>query len=297
MKRLKGVVTPTITIFNQDGSVDYEAIERMMERLIGKGLQGLFPNGTTAEAPYLNIVERKAIAQLAVKTAAGRTPVFIQAGGINLDETLEYARHAIDIGADGIAVVTPSYFQLPQDAIAEYYIAVAKALPADFPIYLYTIPENTGNDILPRTAQRIAEACPSVVGIKYSGDDMVQLLEYVLIRGGDFSVMCGCDRAFVPSMAGGCDGVVSGLSAVFPDLFSQIYQLWLAGEYEKAMIANRKLVGDSACILQKGPFLPRLKASIDFLGQNGGPMRPPMPQISEQDRAELYEQLRKVDFS
>jgi 4-hydroxy-tetrahydrodipicolinate synthase len=297
MRRLKGVVTPIITIFKQDGSVDYDAIRTLVETLIAKGVHGLFPNGTTAEAPYLNAEERKAIAQLAVTTAAGRVPVFIHTGGINLFETIEFSRHAVDIGADGIAVVTPSFFGLPQDAIAEYYITIAQALPQDFPIYLYTIPENTGNDILPVTAKLIAEKCPNVVGIKYSGDDMVQILEYVLIREGEFSVMCGNDRAFVPALAGGCDGIVSGLSMVFPKRFRHIYDIWTAGRYEEAMQENRKLVADTVCILSKSPFLPRLKASIDYIGQSGGPMRPPMPQISAQDRAELYQQLGQVDFS
>jgi 4-hydroxy-tetrahydrodipicolinate synthase len=236
-----------------------------------------------------------ACAEYVVKKALRRVPVFVQAGGMSAIETLKLANHSISIGADGIAVITPSYFRLSQEAIRDYYISVACSLPQDFPIYLYSIPEYTGNDILPETASDIAEKCPNIIGIKYSGDDMVRLLEFTLIRDGSFSVLAGADRAFVSVLAGGCDGIVSGMSNVFSRRFRIIYDHYSAGDSRTASNMNRELLRDTGCLLE-GPFLPRLKVALEYIGHTGGKVRSPLPQITEESKKLLLTQLAGMDF-
>jgi len=295
MRKLKGVVTPLVSLFDVDDTIDFEAMGRLIDTLIENGVHGLFPCGTTGEAPLLATEERMACAEYVVKKASHRVPVFVQAGGMSLKETLKLANHAISIGADGIAVITPSYFILSQAAIMDYYVSVAQALPQDFPIYLYSIPEYTGNDILPQTASEIAKNCPNIIGIKYSGDDMVRLLEFTLIREGAFSVLAGADRAIVSVLAGGCDGVVSGMSNVFSRRFRQIFDCYSAGDANTALKMNRELIRDTGYLLD-GPFLPRLKVALEYIGHAGGKVRSPLPQINKESKELLLAQLANMEF-
>ena len=122
----------------------------------------------------------------------------MQTGAMSLEDTVELSRHAVEIGADGIGVVTPSYFKMSDDAIVAFYQKVSKSVPADFPIYMYGIPQCSVNDINTYVAGKVAETCPNVVGIKYSYPNMSRMLEMMNIRtipfrccaGRTSSIMC-----------------------------------------------------------------------------------------------------------
>ena len=110
MKKLTGVVAPIVTPLTKDDKIDGASLENLCEYLIEKGITCLYPNGTTGEMMYLTTEERKQVAEVTVKTSNGRVPVFIHVGGWNQSQTIELAQHAANIGADGIGVVTPSFF-------------------------------------------------------------------------------------------------------------------------------------------------------------------------------------------
>ena len=117
MKKLYGVITAMTTPFMEDGKVDVEAIEQQTEFLIGKGVDCLYPTGTTGEMYLMSAEERELVAETVVKKAAGRVTVFIHAGAMTLAETIRLAQHAHKIGADGVGVVTPNYFTVDDTAL------------------------------------------------------------------------------------------------------------------------------------------------------------------------------------
>lgn len=168
MKKLFGTVVPIITPLTEDDKIDVASLKNLTDHCINNGLQCLYPCGTTGEMMYLTVAERKLVAETVVSHAAKRVPVFVQVGAWNLADTIELAKHAVSIGADGIGVVTPVFYKLSDQGLVDFYKAVSSSVPADFPVYLYSIPQNAINDISPSTAARIAELCPNVVGIKYS---------------------------------------------------------------------------------------------------------------------------------
>jgi dihydrodipicolinate synthase/N-acetylneuraminate lyase len=295
MKTLFGVVTPMVTPFLTNEDVDIETLKIFTSWLIKSGVNGLFPCGTTGEGHLLTNEEKKLIAETVIKETNSRIPVFIQTGAMSLRDTILLSKHALNYGADGVGVVTPSYYTLPQQAIIDYYIALSKELPSDFPIYMYSIPDNAINDIEVKTAQLIAEKCPNIVGIKYSGNDFVQLEAYTDIRKGNFSVLAGNDRTLASVMAAGCDGTVSGLSNIFNKKVIAVYKAFMNKDIEKAIKLQKDIYRNSLCLFD-GFFLASLKAGLGFCDMPVGKLRKPLPELTGDQYIKLEESFKKIDF-
>lgn len=290
MKKLYGVITAMTTPFTADGKVDTAALEEQTEYLIEKGVQCLYPCGTTGEMYLMSAEERELVAETVVKKAAGRVTVFIHVGAMTVDETIRLAQHAHKIGADGVGVVTPSYFTVNDRAMVEYYKTVCAALPDDFPVYVYVIPQLAHNDISAATMEQIAAACKNVVGVKYSFADMRRINEYLQVRNGNFSVVPGADDLFLPALVCGCDGVVSGCSGPFPEAFVAVYKAFQSGDLEgarKAQVAATELVK----LMQFGGDMSIFKNILTFRGVTGGHMRKPLLDLTDEQVAQLKQQV------
>lgn len=288
MKKLFGVITAMTTPFTPEGKVDTAALEAQTEFLIQKGVQCLYPCGTTGEMYLMSAEERELVAETVVKKAAGRVTVFIHCGAMTEDETIRLARHAHKIGADGVGVVTPSYFGINPRAMVEYYKRVCASLPEDFSVYVYVIPQLAKNDITAETMEEIAAACKNVVGVKYSWPDVRRVNEYLRVRGGDFSVVPGADDLFLPCLACGCDGVVSGCSGPFPEAFVAVYKAFQDGDLaaaRKAQAAATKLVR----IMQFGGDMSIFKNILTFRGVPGGHMHKPLLDLTPEQVSQLKE--------
>ena len=290
MKKLYGVITAMTTPFTADGKVDTAALEEQTEYLIEKGIQCLYPCGTTGEMYLMSAEERELVAETVVKKAAGRVTVFIHVGAMTVDETSRLAQHAHKIGADGVGVVTPSSFTVNDRAMVEYYKTVCAALPDDFPVYVYVIPQLAHNDISAATMEQIAAACKNVVGVKYSFADMRRINEYLQVRNGNFSVVPGADDLFLPALVCGCDGVVSGCSGPFPEAFVAVYKAFQSGDLEgarKAQVAATELVK----LMQFGGDMSIFKNILTFRGVTGGHMRKPLLDLTDEQVAQLKQQV------
>lgn len=234
MKHLSGVVTAMVTPFHEDGSINIEAMEQITHFLIEKGVSGLFPLGTNGECMRLSVQERKRLAEAVVKAAAGSdVPVFIHTGAVSMEDTLELSCHAKNIGADGIAVVTPPYFKLTERELYAFYKKIANVVGEDFPVYVYNIPQCTGNDISVELMERLYNEVPNIIGIKYSFGDDERTKGYCSIKG--LSVLHGADTKYPEMMVLGCDGVVSGLSGAYPEPFVNEVQAYKKKNMEELL--------------------------------------------------------------
>lgn len=290
MKTLFGVITAMTTPFTADGQVDTEALEQQTDFLIEKGVNCLYPCGTTGEMYLMDEAERKLVAETVVRRAAGRVTVFIHCGAMHEDEVVRLCRHARAIGADGVGVVTPSYFGVNPRAMVEYYRRICSQLPEDFPVYVYVIPQLAMNDIDFATMQQIADACPNVVGVKYSFADMRRFTEYLKVRGGKFSVVFGPDDLFLPALVMGCEGTVSGCSSCVPEPFVEIYRLFQAGEYDKARQAQLRCF-DMTRVLKGGSDMSVFKNVQTLRGVRGGHVRKPLLDLPEAEVQALKEAI------
>ena len=295
MAYLFGVTTAMVTPFDKNGKVDLEAVKELVEFLISKGVSCLYPLGTTGEMYHLSVEERKAVAETVVRHAGGRVTVYIHAGAMCQQDTVTLARHASEIGADGIGVVTPAFFGVNDREMEEYYVTVAKNVPEDFPVYLYSIPQCSGNEIKAAVAQKIADRCSNVVGIKYSYPDFLRTNEYLEINNGKFSVLVGTDRLFDAALVMGCSGVVSGVSCVYPEPFVAIYKAFLKGNLDEVRRIQR--IAIRYCeILRNGSNMSYFKEALKMRGINAGHMRAPQLDITQLEIDELRKQLSLVDY-
>jgi 4-hydroxy-tetrahydrodipicolinate synthase len=293
MKKLKGVITAMVTPFDGRDGIDVAAIKRLVDFLVAKKVDCLYPCGTTGEMLLMTPEERELVAKTVVEAAAGRVTVYIHAGAMTLRDTLRLVAHARSIGADGVGVVTPSFFSVNETEMEEYFVAVARSVPSDYPVYLYNIPQCAGNDLKPATVSRIAEKCPNVVGIKYSWADMLRAAEYLRVRGGDFSVVFGPDRLYAPAMAMGCDGTVSGVSCVCPEAFVAVRDAFAKGDLAKARALQRSAT-DVCEFLRNGSNMAYFKAALKARGVDAGHMRAPLRDLPADEAARVGEGLEAL---
>lgn len=290
MKKMYGVVTAMTTPFDQNDQVDVEALKAQVEFLIEKGVNCLYPCGTTGEMLNMTCKERELVAETVVEAAAGRVIVYIHVGTQTLKDTVRLAQHAEKIGADGIGVVTPGFFGIKDKAMVRYYQNVAKSVSDTFPIYLYCIPQCAANDLSPEVVEEIVQTTKNVIGIKYSFADCIRLKDYLNINGGDFSVLFGPDRLFLPALIMGCDGTVSGCSGPMPEHFVGVYKAYTDGNMEEAQ-KEQKIATEICEILQNGADMGVFKAALKLRGVTGGQMRSPLIDLEEDEVVELKKQL------
>ena len=286
MKLLRGVITAMVTPFNKDGSINLKKMENLTEFLISKGTHCLYPLGTTGECLRISMADRKAIAETVVKTANHRVTVYIHVGATTQEETIELAKHAHHIGAEGIGVVTPSYFGVNDREMEEYFVNIANSLPDDYPVYLYGIPQCAANDISPEVAQRVANRCKNIVGIKYSFPDLLKIDRFLTLNNGNFSVVPGTDRLFLSELAMGCAGVVSGISCVYPEPFVAVYNAFLENDIPKAREAQK--IATKYCeVLKNGSNMSFFKVGLAMRGVDAGVMKAPQLDLTESEALEF----------
>lgn len=273
---LRGVVVPLLAPTSENGiGVDEEALRTHVTWLIDKGVHGLMPCGTTGEGPLLTTAERRYVLEKVVEAAAHRVAVIAHVGVASTSETIDLARHARDVGADAISAVTPYYFRLPEQALVAHYCRLAEAVP-DLPVFLYNIPQCTGNSLTRAAVEAIVARCPNVVGIKDSSGDLSSLLGFVGVNGGDFRVVCGSDGLLLQALqAGACAGV-SGNANVFPEVVVELFRAFWQGDMEGAR-RQQSLLDVARRAMGDGADLALLKAMLEARGFASGPVRSPLP--------------------
>ena len=296
MQKLYGVVVPIVTPLTKEDTVDVESIKKLVDHCINNGVEGLYPCGTTGEMMYLSLEERKLIAETVVAHTNKRIPVFVHIGAWNLKDTIELAQHAVTIGADGIGVVTPTFFKLSDRGLIDFFRAVAESVPVNFPVYLYGIPQNAVNDISPAVAEAVAQACPNVVGIKYSFGDFTRMQQFMLVRDQTFSVLAGPDHMFAPFCSAGGDGVVSGNAMCIPEHYDQLWSAIQAGDNALATKLQRRtnVLNTTLCAINN-------IAAYKVILKNEGiisttKMRRPMENLTPEQEADLLSSMEKLEY-
>lgn len=296
MKKLFGTVVPIITPLTEEDKIDVESLKRLADHCINHGLQCLYPCGTTGEMMYLTVEERKLVAETVVKHTAGRVPVFVHVGAWNLKDTIELAQHAVEIGADGIGVVTPTFYQISDRGIADYYIAVAKSVPEDFPVYLYGIKQNAINDLTKATCEMAVAECKNIIGAKYSYPDMTRLQELMTVNNETFSVLVGPDHLFEAVVAVGGDGVVSGNAMCIPEHYAAVWDALEKKDFDLATKLQRKtnVLNATMCAVNN------IAAYKVILKEEGiistTMMRRPYENLTAEQEKDLLEKIAELNY-
>ena len=191
---LSGIITAATTPLSNDGDelAANTRFERYYKFLLEQEINGLLICGTTGEGPILSHQERKRVAEIAVSNVANQIPVIIQAGCNSTVESIELAKHAKSINADGIAVICPYFYTYDSLSLFNHFRLVADSVP-DLPMFLYHLPSFVHNDITPELISSLLITCSNIVGIKHSDDDQIRLQKYRQVTGEDFCILSGDD--------------------------------------------------------------------------------------------------------
>lgn len=293
MKKLYGITVALVIPMNrQTQEVDYPKLTELVEKLISKGVHCVYCCGTDSEMFHLTFDERKKIAQTVVDAAKGRVVVYVHTGAMLQSDTLALTKHAVEIHADGVGIVTPAYYPMSADELVHYYKTLSQSVPQDFPLYAYNIPQLAVNDLKPAVLQKIVDACPNIVGIKYNYPNINQTLDYTAINGGDFSVLQGDDRVLTAWLALGCDGTVAGSANVFPEPLVAGYKAFKEGDLETAL-THANIAAEFVDAMQDDN-VAYFKAGLAIRGFDIGTMRKPLMDINEDAMRELKNKLKSI---
>jgi 4-hydroxy-tetrahydrodipicolinate synthase len=272
--QLRGVVVPLLTPFDGKGRIDQEALERLVEFQIDAGVHSLNPCGTTGEGLLLDMTERRCVAEVTMSAAQGRVPVLVQTGAPTTSDTIALTRHAAEIGASAANIVSPFYYRYDATALVQHYVAVAQSVP-DLPIYLYNIPQLTGNTLTLSIVTEIARRCPNVVGLKDSSGNLLQTIDMVAVSNSHFQVAIGADGLILSALAAGVQAAISGNANVFPEVFVSLFDMFWRGDWAGAQ-AEQARIQHIRQILRDGQDLSLFKAVLAHRGIPVGGVRPPL---------------------
>lgn len=234
----KGLGIALITPFKKDGSVDYEALERVIDYQLNNGADFLCILATTGETPCLTAEEKVAIKQLVVKQVAGRIPIVMGCGGNNTAAVVEELKNTDWSGIDGILSVCPYYNKPSQEGLYQHFKAIAKASP--LPVILYNVPGRTGINLKAETTCRLAHDCENIVAIKEASGSLEQVDDIIKNHPDGFDVLSGDDALTFPMVASGAAGVISVIGNALPKEFSRMIRYEFRGEYEPARRIHHK---------------------------------------------------------
>lgn len=231
--RLKGMGVALITPFKEDGSVDYDALLRLVDYQLENGTDFLCVLGTTAETPTLTKEEKEKVKRTIIDRVNGRLPILLGVGSNSTQVVVDSVKNDDMTGVDALLVVVPYYNKPSQEGIYQHYKAVAEA--TDLPIVLYNVPGRTGVNMTAETTLRLANDFENIVAIKEASGNIAQMDEIIKNKPEGFDVISGDDGITFPLITLGAVGVISVLGNAFPREFSRMTQLALEGDYVNAL--------------------------------------------------------------
>ncbi len=235
---IRGSIVAIVTPMSEDGSVDFPALERLVEWHIAEGTDGLVAVGTTGESATLDVEEHIAVVRCVVEVARRRVPVIAGTGANSTAEAIELTAEGKNAGADACLLVTPYYNKPPQEGLYRHYKAIAEAV--DVPIILYNVPGRTGCDLLPATVKRLAPI-DNIIGLKEAKGELGRVSELLALKLPDFILLSGDDATACESILMGFHGDISVTANVAPRLMHRMCAAAIAGDRAAAEAADAPL--------------------------------------------------------
>jgi 4-hydroxy-tetrahydrodipicolinate synthase len=239
MKPIVGSIVALVTPMHEDGSVDYEALRRLIDWHIAEGTDCIGVVGTTGESPTVSVDEHCEIIRVAVEHAKGRVPIMAGAGANSTREAIELTAFCKKVGADCTLQVVPYYNKPSQEGIYQHFKAIAEAV--DLPVVLYNVPGRTVADMLPETTLRLAQV-PGVVGVKEATGNIERAAQLIKHAPQGFSIYSGDDGTAVALMLLGGHGNVSVTANVAPKLMHELCMAAIEGQVKRATEIHFKLL-------------------------------------------------------
>ena len=283
-----GAMVALITPF-QDGQIDFETLDELIDFQIDNGIDALVPVGTTGESPTLSSAEHMQVIEYVVKSAGGRVPVIAGAGSNSTAEAIGFTAHAKKVGADATLQVCPYYNKPTQEGFYQHFKVIAEEV--DLPMVLYNIPGRCGAGMTPETIARLADV-ENIVAIKEATGSLDQASEIAMRC--DITIISGDDSLTLPLASVGGKGVISVVANIVPADVKAMTDLILEGDLASARQWHRKLFALSKNMLTLATNPIPIKAAMAMLDMASDELRLPMTPLEESKKATLRKTL--VDY-
>ena len=288
-----GTGVALITPFNSDFSVDYSSLEKLVEYNILNGIDYLVINGTTAESPTINSIERDKIINTVVNVNNNRVPLVLGMGG---NDTLTLVKEINSLNLQDISAilsVSPYYNKPTQDGIYEHYNYLAKNISK--PIIMYNVPGRTSRNMVPNTILRLANEFESIIGVKEAGGDINQYLELIKNKPDNFLIISGDDDLALSSVISGGHGVISVIAQAFPKMFSKMINDALNNKHSIAKSTNDDLFKIISLIFKENNPAG-IKYVLNKLNLCNDVLRLPLMSVSKELRSQINEELNNFNL-
>jgi 4-hydroxy-tetrahydrodipicolinate synthase len=278
-----------VTPFHKDGSIDFDALKKLVQLQIDGGTDFLVVQGTTGESPTLSQDEKMQVLQTVMDVNQGKLKIVYGLGGNNtiaVGQTLK----KVPAGVDGILSVSPYYNKPIQKGIIEHYKYIASC--TELPIILYNVPGRTGSNVLSETTIALAEI-PNIVAMKEASGSMEQIMEIIRLRKPDFGVLSGDDAITMPLIAAGADGVISVVANAFPEKFSRMVHASMEGDLDTARKEHYDLLPITRMFFEEGNP-GGVKVALAVRGIMEENMRLPLFPVSDGLRARITSETNNL---
>lgn len=290
MAIFKGAGVAIVTPMQEDGKVDFERFDKLLEFQIAGGTDAIIVCGTTGEASTLTVEEHLEVIRHCVQTVAGRIPVVAGTGSNCTDTAIFLSKEAEKVGVDGLLLVSPYYNKATQNGLYAHFKAIADAVKV--PIILYNIPGRTGCNIQPETIVRLCKEVENIVGVKEASGDIVQIARLAALSQGAVDIYSGDDNQIVPIMALGGLGVISVLSNVAPRQTHEICGKFLEGDLQgslKEQLRAMEMCGALFCEVNPIP----VKKALELMGMINGTLRSPLTEMESAHVSRLEKAMKE----
>lgn len=291
MHSFRGTYTALITPF-RDRAVDYAALERLVEKQIAAGIDGIVPCGTTGESPTLSMREHDEVIEHVIRFANKRVPVIAGAGSNSTAEAVRLSTHAAEAGADGLLLVAPYYNKPPQEGLFQHYSEIARAV--DLPLMLYNIPGRCGVEIAQETIVRLRDAHSNITAVKHATGGVADAA--ALLAACDITLLSGDDPITLPLMSIGATGVVSVISNLAPKSVKRLTDAALSGDLAAARAAHDRLHPLMREMLSLSVNPIPIKTAMSIRGYCNEEFRLPLCPLDAERRARLEKLLSRHEL-
>lgn len=289
MAIFKGAGVAIVTPMHEDGKVNYEKLEELLEYQIANSTDAIIICGTTGESSTMTHGEHLQTIKFAIDKVAGRVPVIAGTGSNCTETAIMMSQEAASYGADALLIVTPYYNKATQKGLIRHYTQIAESVPQT-PIIMYNVPSRTGCNLQPATVAALVKNVKNIVGIKAASGDLSQIAKMMSLTEGNIELYSGNDDQVLPILSLGGLGVISVLSNVAPKQTHDMVMNFLEGnlaEAAKLQLEAIPLINALFCEVNPIP----VKTALNLMGWNVGPLRMPLCEMEPENEARLSKAL------
>ncbi|WP_404455037.1 dihydrodipicolinate synthase family protein [Oceanobacillus kapialis] len=293
-----GIIPPVSTILQSNGELDKEGTKTVIDYLINAGVDGLFFLGSGGEFTQMSRELRMEVAAFTTEYVNRRVPVLIGTGSTSTSEAVLLSKHAEDVGADGVVVINPYYWNLSEENLLAHYGEIAEAI--NLPIMLYNFPELTGQDLNAETVLKLVDKYDNIIGIKETIDSIGHIVEMISTVKGkhpEFKVFAGFDNHLLNTLTMGGDGAICASVNFAPELAVGVYNAYKENNLQKALTLQEKLSIIPTMYKIDSPFVSVVKEAMKVRGLDISTyVLAPTQMLNDENKEKMKTILNKVNL-